>query len=441
MNTEEELISRYLDQQLNEEEVSKLEESLRRNPDLRRKFYGQVNVINALEEKFSVKLPDEKIITLESNKSNHTLTALAACLLVGVGIFVYSFLQKPKTLAILVSNENAAWESSLPTTTGSPLVRGMMKLKSGVATIRFSSGAEVTLEAPSEIELKTSMQGKLIRGNAIVHVPDSAHGFTLATPSGYAVDHGTAFGVSIMENGKISNFKVLEGEISLHSPKGDSLFLLENESATLNDYGISKKIVLRAEQPIPVLEKENNTLRIQTAGKCQSIIRNDEIAYLDQDFLMVKLDTGSNPYERRALFNFKEDQVDWSKIKKSRLRLNLVPCGLGHRVYLPKTNRFKLYALAGFSGVESWENLKWGEAPTTESATLVGRFEIPRSQERGSITIESNELLEFLKSNNASEYTFILTRETSETRGSGMVHAFASDSHPEASGPTLELSF
>ena len=156
---------------------------------------------------------------------------------------------------------------------------------------------------------------------------------------------------------------------------------------------------------------------------------------------MVKLDTGSNPYERRALFNFKEDQVDWSKIKKSRLRLNLVPCGVGHRVYLPKTNRFKLYALAGFTGVESWENLKWGEAPTTESATLVGRFEIPRSQERGSITIESNELLEFLKSNNASEYTFILTRETTETRGSGMVHAFASDSHPEASGPTLELSF
>ena len=306
MNAEEELISRYLDQQLNEEEVSKLEKSLRRNPDLRRKFYGQVNVINALEEKFSVKLPDEKIITLESNKSNHTLTALAACLLVGVGIFVYSFLQKPKTLAILVSNENAAWESSLPTTTGSPLVRGMMKLKSGVATIRFSSGAEVTLEAPSEIELKTSMEGKLLSGNAVVNVPESAQGFILATPSGYAVDHGTAFGVSIIGNGKISDFKVLEGEISLHSPKGDSLFLLENESATLNDYGISEKIVLGDEQPPQISEREDNVLRIQTAGKCQSIIRNDEIEYLDQDFLMVKLDTGSNPYERRALFNFKD---------------------------------------------------------------------------------------------------------------------------------------
>lgn len=441
MKKEDELIIRYLDQNLSEEEIQILDQSLRENSVLRKKFYDQVNVGTALEEEFCSKLPEEKVISFKRKSSTVTLLAFAASFILAIGIIGYSFFNTRESIATLASNENAAWESSLPTLEGSELNAGLMTLKSGVATIRFSSGAEVVLEAPAEIELQSAMQGKLIRGHAIVHVPDSAHGFTLATPSGYAVDHGTAFGVSIMENGKKSDFNVLEGEISLHSPKGDSLFLLENESATLNDYGISKKIVLRAEQPIPVLEKENNTLRIQTAGKCQSIIRNDEIAYLDQDFLMVKLDTGSNPYERRALFNFKDDQVDWSKIKKSRLRLNLVPCGLGHRVYLPKTNRFKLYALAGFSGVESWENLKWGEAPTTESATLVGRFEIPRSQERGSITIESNELLEFLKSNNASEYTFILTRETSETRGSGMVHAFASDSHPEASGPTLELSF
>ena len=316
-----------------------------------------------------------------------------------------------------------------------------MKLKSGVATIRFSSGAEVTLEAPSEIELETAMKGKLLSGNAIVNVPESAHGFILATPSGYAVDHGTAFGVSVIENGQVSDFKVLEGEISLHSPKGETLFLLQDESASLNLSGISKKSVISAEEPPLNLEKGKKNLRIQTNGKCGSIIRNNEIEYLDQDYLMVKLDTGSNPYERRAIFNFKQDQVDWGKIKSAKLRLNLVSCGLGHRVYLPKNNRFKVYALAGFTGVESWEDLKWEEAPTIGSATLVGKFEIPRSQERASIVIESKKLIDFLKINNATEYTFILTRETTETKGSGMVHAFASDSHPEASGPTLELSF
>ena len=441
MKKEDELIIRYLNQNISEAEVQKLDQSLKENSDLRKRFYDQVNVGAALEAEFSSPLPEEKVISFKQRNSMVSMLGIAASFILVIGILGYSFFNTKESIATLESNENAAWESSLPTLEGSELSAGLMTLKSGVATIRFSSGAEVVLEAPAEIELQSAMQGKLLKGNAVVHVPESAHGFTLVTPTGYAVDHGTAFGVSIMNNGKISDFKVLEGEISLHSPKGQSLFLLENESATLNDYGIGKKIVLSDEQPLQIPEREDKVLRIQTEGKCQSIIRNDQIEHLDQDYLMVKLDTGSNPYERRSLFNFKKDKLDWSKIKKSRLRLNLVPCGFGHRVYLPKTNRFNLYALAGFTGVESWGNLKWEDAPTTESATLVGKFEIPRSQERGSITIESNELVEFLKSNNASEYTFILTRETTETRGSGMVHAFASDSHPEASGPTLELSF
>jgi hypothetical protein len=114
---------------------------------------------------------------------------------------------------------------------------------------------------------------------------------------------------------------------------------------------------------------------------------------------------------------------------------------LGYRVYLPKVNQFQVYAIAGFSEIESWRDLKWEEAPSIESATLIGNFEIPRSQERGSVVIESQELTNFLKENNTSEYTFIVTRQTTEIRGSGMVHAFASDSHPEASGPTLEIIF
>jgi hypothetical protein len=441
MKKEDELIIRYLDHNLSEEEIQILDQSLRKNSALRKKFYDQVNVGTALEEEFCSKLPEGKVISFKHKSSTVTLLAFAASFILAIGIIGYSFFNTKESIATLASNENAAWESSLPTLEGSELRAGLMTLKSGVATIRFSSGAEVTLEAPSEIELKTPMEGKLLSGNVVVNVPESARGFILSTPSGYAVDHGTAFGVSVNKSGTFSNFKVLEGEISLHSPKGESLFLLEHESASLNLSGISRKSIISAEESPLNLKKGEKNLRIQTDGKCQSVIRNNEIEYLDQDFLMVKLDTGSNPYERRAIFNFKQDQVDWSKIKKSRLRLNLVPCGLGHRVYLPKTNRFKVYALAEFTGVESWGNLKWGEAPTTESATLVGRFEIPRSQERGSITIESNELLVFLKSNNASEYTFILTRETAETKGSGMVHAFASDSHPEASGPTLELSF
>ena len=71
----------------------------------------------------------------------------------------------------------------------------------------------------------------------------------------------------------------------------------------------------------------------------------------------------------------------------------------------------------------------------------VGNFEIPRSQESGSILIQTPNLLEFMKEHQSHEYTFVIIRNTSELKGSGLVHTFASDSHPESSGPSLELSY
>ena len=50
MKKEDELIIRYLDQNLSEEEIQILDQSLRENSVLRKKFYDQVNVGTALEE-------------------------------------------------------------------------------------------------------------------------------------------------------------------------------------------------------------------------------------------------------------------------------------------------------------------------------------------------------------------------------------------------------
>jgi|TARA_B110000495_G_scaffold157976_1_gene141780 hypothetical protein len=445
MKRENELINRYLNQEITKEEVTELDELLKNKPELRREFYQQANVVTALEEEFSSNLPNENITITQPLLFNYKLMALAACLVLGIGALSFLFYdsksQESRDIATLVSNENAAWESSLPTTPGSTLKPGIMSLKSGVATIRFLSGAEVTLEAPSKIELETPMRGKLHAGTAVVNVPETAHGFILSTPDGYAVDHGTAFAVSVNRNGKESDFEVLDGEISLHSPGGESLFLKQNESATLGVVGIFKNNSLNSKEPLPTLPLHHKNIRIQTQGKNLSIIRNDAFEYLDRDYLMVKLDTGGKPYERRSLLNFLIGEVDWKKVKNAKLRLNLVPCGLGHRVYLPKISRFKIFALAGFADIQWGENLKWDDSPTLQSATPVGNFEIPRSQERGSIVIETPELLSFLKENNQSEYTFIITRETTEIQGSGLVHAFASDYHPEASGPSLEVFF
>lgn len=441
MKREEDLISGYLSKNLTEKEVKELDEKLNGSQELRGQFYDQVNVVTSLEEEFFPNLVDEKVITIQPPQSKIKLLAFAASFFVGVGLLIYSATKSPRPIATLVSNENAAWESALPTTVGSELHPGLMSLKAGVATIRFLSGAKVTLEAPAEIELNNEMEGELKGGNAIIQVPESAQGFVLVTPSGYAVDHGTSFGVSISQDQSITDFTVLDGEISVHSQNGDSLFLHENESVSLRQTGISKKSITEAEKVVPQEYNQKNIIRIQSKGKSQSIIRSDNFEYLDRNFLMVKLDADTKAYSRRSLFNIRNSEINWPQVKKVKLRLNLVPCGLGNRVYLPKINNFKVYALAGFSGIEWQGQLSWNSIPPLTSFHPVGDFKIPRSQERGSITIENPKLLNFLKKNNADEYTFLIIRKTPEDRGGGLVHAFASDSHPEASGPSLELYF
>ena len=66
MKKEDELIIRYLDQNLSEEEIQILDQSLRENSVLRKKFYDQVYVGPALEEAFCSKLPEEKVISFRN---------------------------------------------------------------------------------------------------------------------------------------------------------------------------------------------------------------------------------------------------------------------------------------------------------------------------------------------------------------------------------------
>ena len=104
--------------------------------------------------------------------------AIAASLILSIGIFAVYFKTKtPNFVATLTENENAAWESSLPTTAGSKLIPGTMNLKAGVATITFDSGAEITMEAPCKIDIQDPMRAKLYQGNVIVKAPESAKGF------------------------------------------------------------------------------------------------------------------------------------------------------------------------------------------------------------------------------------------------------------------------
>lgn len=429
----ETLLERFLDQDLNESEKTELIDRLKNDPRAREIYISRMAIGADLNHRL---IPEEPL----PQKTEQTLSfrpqfmLLAATLTFLIGIFAWIHSLGPKPVATLLSSDGAAWESSLPSSPGSELVPGFLKLKTGVSTIRFRSGAEVVLEAPAHLVLETPMKGRLLAGSAVIDVPDSAIGFIMETPDGYAVDHGTQFAVVVDESGKNSTFEVLSGEISVHHPpSGEALHLFENESAHAAKKGIARH---DNDAEIGNLPEQPPGIRLNPTGPEVTVIRDPELVdKIHPDFLMAKHSSFLSGYDRRSIFSFNLSEIKTAEIESAKLRLILVPCGIGFAARLPETSQFSIYGTtANVTGSVDWQS-----APKPEDATPLGSFSISRGQRTGSFGIETPELLNFLKANRDRTVTFILTRDTDEAKGNGMVHAFASSSHPEASGPSLEI--
>ena len=216
------LIREYLLGTLDAAEVEELERRLENNVELRQEFILAATIETGLREE-AIERGGQPQVEMPNSNTRFRIAvvglSMVATLLLAFLLWA-TFSQKAE-IAPLVSSENAAWESQLPTTPGSELRSGRLKLKSGLATIRFHSGAEVVLEAPAELELLTPMRGKVHSGAAVVDVPDEAIGFVMETPEGYAVDYGTKFAVRVNRDEQLSDFEILEGEIVVHHPKTD----------------------------------------------------------------------------------------------------------------------------------------------------------------------------------------------------------------------------
>ena len=435
------LIHRYLLGEATKAEVERLDRLLADDPQLRQRMVMEAQTDAGLREialeRMAGSVGDGKRVAASSLQHASIpmrwIVAIAATML--LAIFAWSQFSGPRIIAELVSGENAAWESSLPTAPGSKLTEGYLKLTSGIATVRFESGAEVLLEAPSNLVLISPMRGKLVAGAAVVTVPKPAIGFVLETPDGYVVDHGTQFAVSVGSEGK-SDFEVIEGEISVHlASTGEHTRLNEMESASMIDGDLTKFDGLLPENEF---SDSPPTLRVGTNGRSGTVIKhNKRKKRIRPDLLMVKQGGAQGKWDLRSFFSFDVSGVDLKSVESARLRLNLVPSGFGYATRLPKQNRFAVYGLTNESKDDWIVESRWEDAPGPEDGALLGRFEIPRSQQRGSFGIDSSDLLAFVKANRDRPITLILVRETGQIAGEGpgLVHAFASDFHPKPQVP------
>ncbi|MGI9474450.1 MAG: FecR domain-containing protein [Rubripirellula sp.] len=449
----ETLLQRYLQGEATAEEIAELDKRLEADPQLRRQLVMEAQTDAGLRE-----IALERIAVNENSERSHTEPAIgdiqrkrlialaplswlvATAASVMIATLAWSQFTQPPVIATLLSVEDASWESSLPTEPGSKLTPGYLKLTSGIATIRFRSGAELTLEAPAKLILKTKMRTRLMSGIAMVNVPDSAIGFILETPDGYAVDYGTQFAVQVDGDRSRSDFEVLSGEISVHLDESDKqVRLTDRATASIQD-----AILSSADGPPPEQElvTESQVVRVNTDGRATSMIRNNKRKWLHPDMLLLRQSRTGNGFDRRAVFSFDVSDIDMDSVVSAKLRLNLVPSGIGFASRLPKINRFAIYGVTSEAKHDWKMDSTWEEAPSPEDGELLGKFEIKRSRHTGVYGIEGEGLLEFIKEHADRPISLILLRETSHIDGEGrsLVHAFASPSHPEAAGPVLEFT-
>lgn len=85
----------------------------------------------------------------------------------------------------------------------------VLEISMGQMDLIFESGASVTTVAPCRLEINGPADFSLHRGDVSV---EASFGFKVSTPSGVVIDLGTAFGVSVDEDGG-SEVHVFEGEV------------------------------------------------------------------------------------------------------------------------------------------------------------------------------------------------------------------------------------
>ena len=446
------LIEKQIDDKLTLEEAAHLEKLILNNEEARA-LYLEVTSHNAmiyekgLETEGEIKSPQGKAILF------YQFSLLAAAALIAFMFIVPGKNIQPTdmSIAVLTKTEDCEWsDSSLPTSTGSNLSAGSLNLLKGLATVKFKSGAEVLIEAPAELELINDMHCLVKHGTVMAEVPESAHGFTIDTPKAKAIDHGTKFVVSYNKKSEKSLVEVLEGEVEvkpLNDKKSEHFF--EGHAAIILDNKMKRvKSAVERKMDGNTAESTTNTIAISTkdgAGMDQAIDFSTGTKNKHRYFLTVK--NTKSELRRKSYIKFDLSKLGAAAVKSVKFNIRAVPTGYGSASLIPEIAKFTLYGLTDES-LDNWDEktIKWENAPANvqqgnqlenSKVAKLAQFEFKRSFQDGLISLETEEIKNFVKSDSNGLVTFIIVRESDEFHKSGLVHAFASEEHPVDSPPAL----
>ncbi len=388
-----------------------------------------------------------------SRFSNLRLVALtaAACIALLASLF-WPRQPEIRGFATLESSSAARWDGSdLPTEDGTRLGKGTLHLAEGLVTLRFDSGAQVSLEAPVELTLMDEMNFFLHNGIAVSEVPKSAIGFRISTPFANVVDCGTRFSVSVDSATGRTETHVHKGLVKVEHPASGAVVSLQAGQMNLAD-----KNSLGEAREWNVESSRSGSVGPAVRGPGWTLLETVKDAYIgdatDKGVMVPRSETlllvkGSKRLhvERKAYLGFDLVGKDLKSIEDAELTLHFAPTGLGLASDVPDAT-FTVY---GLLVDEPWEekSIKVGNAPaTTKSATLennkireLGKFFVEQGVQQGQFGIQGEALAAFLREHASSKVTLIVVRDTVETQQTGLVHGFASHRHPSLPAPTLAI--
>src|SRR5947209_884014 len=118
----------------------------------------------------------------------------------------------PRYVATLTQSSDCVWENlGGAGRVGSRLLTGELRLKSGVARLRFDSGPDLVVQGPAALRLDSDSAATVLSGKVVFRTDDLAGPFDLHTPTSTLVDFGTEYAVAVGPQGE--EVHVFDGEV------------------------------------------------------------------------------------------------------------------------------------------------------------------------------------------------------------------------------------
>jgi len=449
MNNEDR-IERALDGLLSPEEWETLQTDIVADEQLRELYVDRAFLDGQLRaERHTLPrlLEDDLAPVIRPSRWQPVVWAAAAAIVSALLVFNFRPAAGIEPVATLIEARDCKWAGSdLPTAQGARLGVGTLALVEGMATLQFESGASVTLEAPSTLEVLSKMRCRLVEGSLVADVPEPAHGFTVDTDSMEVVDLGTRFGVTASTFGN-SQVLVFDGEVEVNRSGQETKRLTTGRGMHVGQSPPADQEITRATPPQNTRDGWISVPTSTGRGKDAFIRRSNAHGPTGgHPLLMVKHTELVAHNERRMFLTFDLTGQPLDRTLAAELVMDVEPSGLGFSALVPDS-RFAVYGLLD-DQLDAWSeaDLLWENAPASDDGGLdanrvrkLAEFDIRRGATPARVTVTSSELLRFLQADANRLDTLIVVRETGEYEQQGLVHAFAAKEHPRALPPTLRL--